>query len=122
MTTSSGITRSKVCVKCGTDKLIDAFGNDSRTPDGYAKTCRDCRGTKPATKPATKPKGNGKAKAEEPADTGLVDGPALSIAPGLGLDAWIENGCLQLSQGEDAVALSKTEARVLFAQFHEWAS
>ncbi|MFO1394676.1 MAG: hypothetical protein U1F09_13005 [Steroidobacteraceae bacterium] len=49
-------------------------------------------------------------------------GPALriDIAPGLGVSAWIENGCLQLAQGEDVVALSQTEARVLFAQFADW--
>ena len=55
-----------------------------------------------------------------PADAGLQTGPALSIAPGLGLSAWIENGCLQLAQGDDVVALSQTEAKVLFAQFDEW--
>ena len=49
-------------------------------------------------------------------------GPAqrIDIAPGLGVSAWIENGCLQLAQGEDVVALSQTEARVLFAQFADW--
>lgn len=36
------------------------------------------------------------------------------------MSAWIENGCLQLAQGEDVVALSQTEARVLFAQFADW--
>ena len=48
--------------------------------------------------------------------------PALriDIAPGLGVSAWIENGCLQLAQGDDVVALSQTEARVLFAQFADW--
>lgn len=62
----------------------------------------------------------GGQKTPAPVDAGLETGPALSIAPGLGLQAWIENGCLQLAQGEDIVALSQTEAKVLFAQFDEW--
>lgn len=70
-------------------------------------------------------KGGGSVKRQpknEPADAGLETGPALSIAPGLGLQAWIENGCLQLAQGDDVVALSQTEAKVLFAQFAEWST
>jgi len=63
----------------------------------------------------------GGQKTPAPVDAGLETGPALSIAAGLGVEAWIENGCLQLSQGNDVVALSKTEATVLFAQFAEWA-
>jgi hypothetical protein len=46
----------------------------------------------------------------------------LTIAPGLGVTAWIENDCLQLCQGTDVVALSQTEAKVLFAQFQDWAA
>lgn len=50
------------------------------------------------------------------------DGTRLSIAPGLGVEAWLENGCLQLSQGDDVVALSPTEWKVVVAQFEEWAA
>jgi hypothetical protein len=41
---------------------------------------------------------------------------------GHGLEAWVEDGALQLVQGEDNVALSRTEAKVLFAEFAEWAA
>lgn len=120
MSTSSGITRSKVCIKCGVDKLIDAFGHDKRTPDGRSKTCHECRfggGKKRKGTPARQPKSE--AAREPVAET---DTPRLSIAPGLGVEAWLENGCLQLSQGEDVVALSPTEWKVVVAQFEEWAA
>lgn len=113
MSTSSGITRSKVCRKCGRDK---------RTPDGFAHTCAACRGNgrppktdKPKAARATKP-----PKPEPVAEPTPAPAQRIDIAPGLGVSAWIENGCLQLAQGEDVVALSQTEARVLFAQFADW--
>ena len=122
MSTSSGITRSKVCRKCGIDKLIDAFGRDKRTPDGYAQTCTACRGNgRPAKAEKQKAARARKPPKSEPVAEPEI-GPALriDIAPGLGVSAWVENGCLQLAQGEDVVALSQTEARVLFAQFADW--
>lgn len=82
-------------------------------------TCHRCGAAK--HKGRCKAANLAKTKPEAPADAGLQTGPALSIAPGLGLSAWIENGCLQLAQGDDVVALSQTEAKVLFAQFDEWA-
>ena len=60
-----------------------------------------------------------KAAQPEPAPS-PAPAQRIDIAPGLGVSAWIENGCLQLAQGEDVVALSQTEARVLFAQFADW--
>lgn len=66
-----------------------------------------------------------KKKAEvvaEPVDAGLRDGPAIRMEPGYGFDAWIENGLLQITQGESGLALTRTEAKVLFAGFEEWAS
>lgn len=106
---------TKTCAGCGDEKPLSSFRNDRRGEDGKASTCIGCPGKKA---------GGGKVKREpEPeADAGLEQGPALSIAPGLGLTAWIENGCLQLSQGDDVVALSPTEAKVVFAQFAEWAA
>ena len=58
--------------------------------------------------------------AAEPTDAGLSYGPALSIEPGYGLKAWIENNALQVAQGEDVIALSRTEFKALAAQFAEW--
>lgn len=50
----------------------------------------------------------------------------VTIAPGLGCKAWLtEDDRLQISQRNDGapadnVVLSKTEAKVIFAQFHDW--
>ena len=104
------------CNRCGATKAADEMVIRSGKPSSLCRECfkaslgkggeKKTRKSKPAPEPA--------------ADPGLVAGPALSIAPGLGVEAWIENECLQLSQGDDVVALSKTEATVLFAQFAEW--
>ena len=99
----------RTCDTCNTEKPDAKFRPFGR---GRKKTCVDCEGGGGEPEQTAEP---------APVDAGLRDGPALSIAPGLGLDAWIENGCLQMSQGEDVVALSKTEFRVLAAQFHDWA-
>ena len=109
------------CNRCGETK---AAGDMIRRGGKPAALCRKCfgasfrKGGKKKPRRATAPKAELEAAL---ADTGLEQGPALSIAPGLGLQAWIENGCLQLAQGDDVVALSQTEAKVLFAQFDEWA-
>lgn len=55
-------------------------------------------------------------------------GPRLEILPGFGFRASVEDDFLLIEQdagvGEDqrtdSLTLSRTEARVLFAQFHEW--
>lgn len=102
------------CQRCGETKAAGEMVVRGGKP---SKTCKACFAAS-----CTK-KSGGSVKRQpknEPADTGLIAGPALSIAPGLGLTAWIENSCLQLAQGDDVVALSQTEAKVLFAQFAEW--
>lgn len=101
----------RTCDTCNTEKPDAKFRPFGR---GRKKTCLDCEGNDDPEQAAT--------AAPAPADAGLRAGPALSIAPGLGIEAWIENGCLQMSQGDDVVALSKTEFRVLAAQFEEWAA
>jgi hypothetical protein len=112
---------SHTCQRCGEAKGADDMVVRGGKP---SKTCKACfsasfqkksGGGKRVTKAKAEP------APEAPPDTGLTAGPALSIAPGLGLEAWIENGCLQVNQGDDVVALSQTEAKVLFAQFSEWA-
>lgn len=110
------------CNRCGETKAAEEMIQRAGKPSAL---CRECfaasfrKGAKAGKKrraASSKPK-----DAQALADEGLVSGPALSIAPGLGLTAWIENGCLQLAQGDDVVALSQTESKVLFAQFAEWA-
>lgn len=72
-------------------------------------------------------KHRGRCKASTTTESAAVETaqqpePRLTIEPGLGVDAWIENGRLQIAQGGETVALSKTEAKVLFAEFGEWAA
>jgi hypothetical protein len=102
MTTSSGMTRSKVCIKCGVDKLVDAYGNDSRTDDGFGRTCRECRGGK------GKRSGGGKAvkaktassrvEKQEVAPEPVTITAALEVPAGYGFRASIEDSTLQLEQ------------------------
>lgn len=40
--TKGGITATKVCSKCGRELPLSAFGSNSATEDGYAKTCAGC--------------------------------------------------------------------------------
>ena len=125
MTTSTGITRSKVCVKCETDKLIDAFRKDKRTPDGYASICADCKGTKGKGGKKAKRATNGKANASPaPEPIASITSP-LEVLPGFGFRASIEDDRLAIEQDRDDgatdnVTLSRTEAKVLFAQFGSW--
>lgn len=124
MTTTSGVSRSKTCRKCGVEKLIDAFSRDKRTPDGYACTCIDCRGNGKGQ--------NGKSKraakaqpAPEPAP--IANLASLEVLPGFGFRASIEDDRLSIEQDRDdgtadSITLSRTEAKVLFAQFMEWAA
>lgn len=111
------------CTRCGDTKAADEMVIRNGKP---SKCCRECfkasfaKGGKKKKSREERPAPEKAYPVVAEADAGLVAGPALSIAPGLGVEAWIENGCLQLSQGNDVVALSKTEATVLFAQFAEW--
>ena len=34
---------TKTCIKCGADKPLSAYGNDTRTADGKARTCAECK-------------------------------------------------------------------------------
>lgn len=65
----------------------------------------------------------------EPAPV-TISGPKLEVLPGFGFRAGIEDESLVLEQDAgvgderrtDSITLSRTEAKVLFAQFQEWAS
>jgi hypothetical protein len=84
MTTSSGMTRSRVCEKCGVDRLIDVFRVSGR---GYAKVCRDCEsaGKKKSLKDVVE-----KAVAKAPAPVKLNG--HLEVASGFGFRVSRENG------------------------------
>lgn len=91
MTTSSGMERSKVCVKCGRNMRIDAFRmTRNRHGECRRKTCAACedeaRGTAKAT--TTTPTTPAPAK---------VNG-SLEIAAGLGVRVSIEDSTLELEQ------------------------
>ncbi len=49
----------KVCRRCETEKPLEEFGNDSRTPDGRSHLCSECRVTNKGRR-----KGKGKTLAE----------------------------------------------------------
>jgi hypothetical protein len=111
MTTSSGLTRQKTCTQCGKPKLIQGFRKFAR---GYRAVCIECEsGATPAAEPAPEPV--------------KLDGLHLELARGYGFRASAENGQLVIEHDADdgataTVVFSKTEAKVLFAQFAEWAA
>lgn len=135
----------RLCMKCQERKPLDAM----QFRNGAAiKVCRDCYReqmsgasrkragdavpkAKPRARPAAKAKTNG---AHPPVETPVLPpnlfvvramtdagSPApLKIAPGYGVDAEIEDDCLALSQGDDAITLTRFEARTLFERFESW--
>jgi hypothetical protein len=100
----------KTCDTCGEDKPLDNFAKAGR---GRRATCEDCRTPAPTTELAS-----------PEADP---DGPRLEMAPGFGFKAYVRaDGTLVISQADsegnlDTILLSRTEAKVLFAGFTEWA-
>lgn len=117
------------CKRCGESKPASEYGDDSRTETGKARTCRACK------KPISgRPKGTGTvAKARQTralatiAEASPAPTLALELHPGFGVRAYVEDGRLVLEQGRDDgavdnVTLSRTEVKVLFAQFVEWAA
>lgn len=56
----------------------------------------------------------------------VISGQRLEVLPGFGFRASVEDGRLAIEQDDssgntDNITLSRTEAKVLFAQFGEWA-
>lgn len=117
------------CKRCHQAKPADEFGDDIRTETGKARTCRACK--KPG---GGRSKGGGSAvkkqKAAEAAPAAAVEAlPAqrIDLEPGFGMSAYVDGNRLVLEQANNAgsvenVTLSRTEAKVLFAQFAEWAA
>jgi hypothetical protein len=116
------------CKRCGESKPADQFGDDKRTETGKARTCQACkkpRGGRPKGSGRGRAKSKRKAKASAP--VAEHETPTLHLDAGFGLQAAIDGSTLVLkqpdSQGKvDTIILSRTEVKVLFAQFGEWAA
>lgn len=113
MTTSSGISRSKVCAKCERSLLIDVFRKSGR---GYAKTCRQCEG-------------GGKVKSlAEVVDKVATKAPPpvklnghLELVRGYGFRASRENGQIVIEQDADDGAATLVFNLEEFKRLAEWA-
>lgn len=122
---------NKVCKRCKDPKEASDFYRES---DKTCKTCvlkrqKELREAKNGGGSQTKIKTKRKAKAEAPAapEPIAAPSPTLTMTPGYGFAAVIEEGVLKIEQGDaqgnvDTLLLSRTEARVLFAEFHDWAT
>jgi hypothetical protein len=67
-----------------------------------------------------------KANGAKPVQISVPGMPSLTIEAGHGLIAIVHDGYLQLQQsddeGTDTLMLSRSEARMLFETFEEWAN
>ncbi len=114
------------CQRCGEAKAAGDMVTRNGKP---SRTCVECfrasfKGGKAKTASAPKAR---KAAAEAPEPV-TIAGPRLEVLPGFGFRSSVESEMLVIEQdaGEgddrrtDSISLSRTEARVLFAQFHDW--
>ena len=72
-------------------------------------------------------RGGGKAVKTAAPTPIVITGPQVEVLPGFGFRASLEDGRLSIEQDDsngrtDNITLSRTEAKVLFAQFSEWVS
>jgi hypothetical protein len=106
----------RTCKSCNVEKADSHFRKLGR---GLSKSCKACES-----------RAEGEAVISAAADDTLtpirLDGIRLEIARGYGLRASAESDQLVIEQDADdgtaTIVLSKTEAKVLFAQFGEWAA
>ena len=117
------------CRKCGNEGFAAAAMLMRKGKP--SQVCRECwtasrnggATVAKATKVQAKTAKSQPAAAPEPVK---LDGLSLELARGYGFRASAENGQLVIEQDADdgataTVVFSKTEAKVLFAQFAEWA-
>lgn len=102
----------KTCSSCATEKPDSAFRKYGR---GRKGKCMACEGGEPAA-----PVDSSEAPAAVTASN------ALEVFPGFGFRASVEGDLLQIEQdysegNTDSISLSRTEAKVLFAQYAEFA-
>lgn len=110
---------SKVCLECD-----EAAKAERRRLKKVLEDAREesVRTRKKKKKSAAAPARRAKPKVEEPEPTEAV----VMIAPGLGCRAFLtEDDRLQIAQRNDDksydnIVLSKTEFKVIAAQFHDW--
>lgn len=109
---------SHECQRCGQSKPAAEMVKRGGKP---SKTCVECFRTAMADHGGRKRNANGTARpkarkarqvevAPEPV---TIDGPSLEVLPGFGFRSSVEGDRLIIEQDD-------TEARVLFAQFHDW--
>lgn len=103
----------KTCRKCGEPKPRSEFykGQGKCIPC-FREHQRQSRGVK---KRRAAPSVGAATGSGEPEASGR-----LSRAPSLGMEAYLENGLLQLVQGDDVVALSPDDLRAIQQHFAEW--
>jgi hypothetical protein len=112
------------CKRCGEDKAADAMIVRAGKP---SRLCRDCFAISFAGRGKAKSGwGSVKAKAEKAPPPVRLNGHALEILAGYGFRARVEDDRLVIEQDDSEgntadLILSRTEAKVLFAQFGEWA-
>jgi hypothetical protein len=122
------MTTEKRCTRCATTKAADDFGKNRTNPDGLSYWCKACvRTAYLEKKGGKKPKATSRAqKAAPPAPQPESTALAVSMAAGFGFDAVVDgDNVLRITQynsdgDADELVLSRTEAKVLFAQFHDW--
>lgn len=101
---------SKTCAECFREAMAERGGRKRKSVDTVAPKPRKSRSDEqtPAPEPVT------------------IIGPALEMAPGFGFRASVEDERLSVEQDDsegktDNVVLSRTELRVLIAEFASWA-
>jgi hypothetical protein len=112
-----------ICQRCsetkGADDMVIRGGKPS-------KTCKTCFSASFAKKSGGKVKRSGEKREQAPPPVKL-NGLSLEIARGYGFRASAEDGQLVIEQDADdgataTVVFSRTEFKVLAAQFAEWAA
>jgi hypothetical protein len=112
------------CKKCGEDKPESEMAVYAGSVTETCKACRWKRGGGDTPKKSGAAVSSKKAKASEA--TAAAD-LTVVVAAGLGFSAVVDGESLVISQAnsareddDDNITLSKTEAKVLFAQFAPW--
>jgi hypothetical protein len=114
---------SHTCQRCGETKGADDMCVRGGKP---SKTCKACFSASFQKKSGGGKVKRSRQKAERSPPPVKLSGLSLEIARGYGFRASAEDGQLVIEQdAEDGatatVVFSRTEAKVLFAQFAEWA-
>lgn len=122
------------CKSCGNDKPEAEMFVRSGKP---IRTCKECKAKQFELGITTRAKAvrsvaiseavQADVPALDPSAPPAIAYPVLEILPGWGVNAAIDDGRLVLKQEDaegnlDEIALSRSEARTLFAHFRTWAA